>query len=348
MENSYKRHWIAPGVALCCLVLISSALSTTRAQDAATPPAKSLMAEGTGPYKVVIEGDPGLPTHTIYRPENVKAVKGKLPIISFANGGCANSSNGFRPFLTEIASHGFLVVAIGPAASVVNAPPPQPAPAGGGPARGTGGPGGPGGDGRGAGGGGGAGRGGRGPATKSSQLLDGIAWATAENARDGSMYKGKIATNKVAVMGQSCGGLQALDVSTDPRVTTAVILSGGIPDWSSPAGIAPGAPHVEKDVLTKQHGPIVYFFGGMGDIAYANCMDDFSRIMGVPAFAGSLTAALHAGTYAQPNGGEMGKVVVAWDEWQLQGMKDQKKMFVGDKCELCTNSDWKVQQKDLK
>ena len=37
------------------------------------------MAEGTGPYKVIIEGDPALPTHTIYRPEDLKAVKGKMP-----------------------------------------------------------------------------------------------------------------------------------------------------------------------------------------------------------------------------------------------------------------------------
>lgn len=323
-----------------------SMASAKASQDASAPSTgKPLMTEGTGPYKVTIEGDPGLPTHTIYRPEDIDKVKGKLPILSWANGGCANSSNAFRPFLSEIASHGFLVVAIGPADSVLNAPPPAP---GGG--RGPAAPGGPGGAG-GAGGPGarGPGAGGpRPPATKSSQLLDGIAWATAENTRDGSKYKGKIATDKVAVMGQSCGGLQTLDVSTDPRITTSIVLSGGIPDWSNARGIAPGAPHVEKDVLAKLHGPIAYFFGGPMDIAYANCMDDFSKVQGVPAFAGSLTAALHQGTYAESNGGEMGKVVVAWLEWQLQGKKDERKMFVGDSCELCKNPDWKVQQKDLK
>ncbi len=162
------------------------------------------------------------------------------------------------------------------------------------------------------------------------------------------MYKGKIATNKVAVMGHSCGALEVFDVSTDPRVSTVVILSGGLPDWSNPVGITPGAPRVEKTVLTKQHGAIAYFFGGPKDVAYSNCMDDFSKIQGVPAFGGSLTAALHQGTYAEPNGGEMGKVVVAWLEWQLKGQKDEKKMFVGDSCELCKNPDWKVQQKDLK
>jgi dienelactone hydrolase len=340
MEQFRMRHsaTLAKKVAMvlvAAVVCLVPSYSPTWAQ--AAPAGKTLMTEGTGPYKVTIEGDPGLPTHTIYRPADLKAVKGKLPIVSWANGGCSNSSNSFRYFLSEIASHGFLVVAIGPAASVVDAPPPQAAAAGaaaGG--RGPGGTGGP-----------GAGGPPRQP-TKSSQLLDGIAWATAENTRDGSSYKGRIATDKVAVMGQSCGGLQTLDVSTDPRVSTVVVLSGGIPDWSDPKGIAPGAPRVEKDILTKQHAPIAYFFGGTGDMAYNFCMDDFSRIRGVPAFAGSLTAALHAGTYGEPNGGAMGKAVVAWYEWQLQGNKDAKKMFVGEKCGMCTNSDWKVQQKDLK
>jgi len=323
----------ASATALAALAALAlSVMAASGSQDAPAPSTGTpIIADGTGPYKVIIEGDSGLPTHTIYRPEELSMVKGKMPIVSWANGGCANSSNAFRPFLSEIASHGFLIVAIGPADSVLNAPPPTP---GGG--RGPGGPGarGPGGPPR--------------IGTKSSQLLDGIAWAMTENGRDGSKYKGKIATDKVAVMGQSCGGLQTLDVSTDPRITTSVVLSGGIPDWSNPRGIAPGAPHVEKDVLTKLHGPIVYFFGGPMDIAYENCMDDFAKIQGVPAFGGSLTAALHQATYAEPNGGEMGKVVVAWLEWQLEGKKDEKKMFVGKSCELCKNPDWKVQQRDLK
>src|SRR5579871_5373358 len=118
-------------------LLIAFVASTTIAsQDALVPTAsvsRQIKTEGSGPYKVIIEGDPGLPDHTIYRPDNPKAVKGRMPIISWANGGCANSSNAYRPFLSEIASHGFLVLAIGPAASVVNAPAPTPGVGPGGP-----------------------------------------------------------------------------------------------------------------------------------------------------------------------------------------------------------------------
>src|SRR4051812_4695264 len=69
--------------------------------------------QGTGPDPAIMEGDPGLATHTIYRPKDLAALGvEKLPIVAFGNGGCVNVGNRFRYFLTEIASHGFLAIAI--------------------------------------------------------------------------------------------------------------------------------------------------------------------------------------------------------------------------------------------
>ena len=124
--------------------------------------------EGTGQYSAMLEQDPGLPTHTIYRPQDLSAVKEKLPIIAWGNGGCANNGLAHRNFLMEIASHGYLAIAIGP------------------PAR-QGGPGAA--PGRGA---RPAGQAPAGPATKSSQLIDAINWALAENSRSGSSYYEKL------------------------------------------------------------------------------------------------------------------------------------------------------------
>ena len=50
---------------------------------------------GTGPWKSVAVADASLPTHTIYRPENVKAYvdeNGKIPVLLYANGACANNN----------------------------------------------------------------------------------------------------------------------------------------------------------------------------------------------------------------------------------------------------------------
>ena len=129
--------------------------------------------EGTGPFPAILEKDPGLPTHTIYRPQDLSKLKGqKLPIIAWGEGGCANNGLAHRNFLMEIASYGYLTVAIGP--------PEAPAP---GAARGP--------------------QAAAGPATKSSQLIDGINWALGENKRKGSAYEGKLDPDKIAVMGMS-------------------------------------------------------------------------------------------------------------------------------------------------
>jgi hypothetical protein len=48
-----------------------------------------------------------------------------------------------------------------------------------------------------------------------------IDWAAKENARAGSPLNGKIAMDKVAVMGTSCGGFLTLTLGADPRVKTS-------------------------------------------------------------------------------------------------------------------------------
>jgi hypothetical protein len=173
-------------------------------------------------------------------------------------------------------------------------------------------------------------------------LLDAIDWATAENQRAGSKYAGKVDIAKIAVMGHSCGGLEALEVAPDPRVTTAVIWSSGVlNDFTK----GPAMPvHVSKDTLQQLHSPVAYFTGGTKDVAYPNATDDFARIHKIPAFLASLEVG-HGGTYAQPNGGPFGVVGVAWLEWQLKGDKRAAKMFTGPACGLCTDSRWTVQQK---
>lgn len=284
--------------------------------------------EGTGPYPAILEHDPSLATHTVYRPQDLSKVKGKLPIIAWGNGGCANNGLSHRNFLMEIASYGFLAIAIGP---------PQAAPA---PGQAKQGP--P-----------PAAKGGAkqaapaGPATKSSQLIDAINWAIAEDGRKGSMYQGKLDPSKIAVMGMSCGGIQSLAVATDPRVKLVGIWNSGL--LNAPNG--PGAPAMEdvhKDQLDKLHSPIFYVNGDKTDIAHDNAMDDFQRITKVPAIQLWREGVGHGGTYSQPNGGEFGKVAVAMLKWQFRGDKEAGKMFTGSNCGFCQDPKWHVATKGIK
>src|SRR5687767_2001951 len=58
----------------------------------------------------------------------------------------------------------------------------------------------------------------RGSRATADNLRAGIDWAFAENARDGSPLRGKIDTDQVAAMGQSCGGFLSVSLGADPRV----------------------------------------------------------------------------------------------------------------------------------
>ena len=171
--------------------------------------------------------------------------------------------------------------------------------------------------------------------TDADMLTEAIDWAIAENGRIGSRYRGKIDTGRIAVMGQSCGGLEAYEVSArDSRVTATGIFNSGL--------LSP----LDKPLLSRLRAPIAYFIGGPTDIAYRNAMDDWRRLpSGLPAFMGNLDVG-HFATYDQPNGGEFGRVGSAWIKWQLKGDAAAKSLFVGPDCRLC-NTDWDVMQKNL-
>lgn len=294
------------------------ALTNSGRLEAATPPAPAAKNEvasriiedgGTGPYKALMASDSTLATHTVFRPNDLTALSGKkLPIIAWGNGACANSPWEHVNFLSEIASHGFLVVAIGPM-----------------PAEGQrGGPGGP---------------------TQSVLLTNAINWAIAQNSDRNSQYHGKLDVAKIAVAGMSCGGLQTLEVAADPRVVTAMICNSGIlPNPSAGRG---GMPQLTKSHLEKLHTPVIYILGGESDMAYPNGMDDFRRISHVPAFAASLNVG-HGGTYSRPHGGEFATVATAWFKWQLKGDREAATMFTGEAPGLGKMAGWSFERKNLR
>ena len=282
---------------------------------------------GTGPYKAIIVEDDELPGYSIFRPKELgpaASVEGPLPIILFGNGGCSHSSVGFYNYLTELASYGYVIISNGvwtegmpqqrPQQMPQQAPqqrpqqmpqqmqrPPQGAPAGGAPAMGA-------------------------PANNPAQsadaleILDKLDWFEAQNANPSSEYYRMVNPSCAVAMGQSCGGLQAIIMSTsgDERVKTTIALNSGT--FGDQFFV------VEKAALDRLGGPIAYIIGGESDIAYPQATDDFKKIDKVPVAIANLNVG-HGGTYREENGGTFADMALLWIEWQIRGRGDGEKVF---------------------
>ena len=251
-----------------------------------------LESGGSGPYPAIVTEDAGLPGMTIYRPRDLTPFgeKQKLPVLLWGNGACANTTYEHKNFLNEIASHGYLVLGVGLLDQLHE-----------------------------------RGEASRRP-TNPEQLIAALDWILARNADAGSGFFGKVDGSKVAAMGMSCGGLQALQISADPRISTTVVCNSGVLPSPSPMR---GMPPVTKDDLAKLHSPVLYIIGGPSDIAYGNAMDDFARVNHVPIALAGLDVG-HRGTYHEPHGGEFTRVALAWLDWQLRGKQEASKMFLND------------------
>jgi hypothetical protein len=172
-----------------------------------------------------------------------------------------------------------------------------------------------------------------------------IDWADKENTRAGSPLEGKIALDKVAVMGQSCGGFLSIMLGADPRVKTIGVFNSGV---QKPAPGAPASPYSTADALPKLHGPVLLINGSDPDFMLATSLATFDMINNEPVFYGARHNAGHTATVFHPGGGEYANVASNWLMWTFKGDKKAGAMFVGKNCGLCTNSNWDVKQKEIK
>ena len=294
----------ARALTAACAVSLLAICPIAMAQQGSDP-------TGTGPEPAVVYSDTALPSHTIYRPADMR---GRYPVVLWGNGSCIDSNFGYREFLAEVASHGFIVLAIGPHRET---PPPRldrP----------------------------------EDPAlwppfeTRFVQMLQALDWIAAENDRPQSEFFNRIVPDRVATMGHSCGGLQSIRASVDPRVTTALVLNSGM---MADDDQYMHRHDVRRSILGDMHAPIAYFIGGESDIAWVNAEQDWQDLqrLGLTAINANMDVG-HGATYSQPGGGPFADAPLAWLRWQLQGNTEAREMFVGDDCGLCSHAAWTLRR----
>jgi dienelactone hydrolase len=316
-----RRLWRA-------LIMLSAAATaqTVSATGTAQPVGQIGQPGGTGAYPAIAESRSDAGGTTLYRPARLP--KSPLPLLLWGNGGCRNNGLSASHFLRELASHGYIVIANGApekespvlAALPLAIGPPAPQP---------GAP--------------------RVPVnrpadeTSVSQMLAAIDWAGAANRRKGDPLFRHVDVTRVAALGHSCGGLQALSAGLDPRVDAVIAFNSGVYNRQ---GEGLSGVRITKPDLAKLHTPIAYFIGGPDDIAFPNAQDDVAQIAHVPVFMGNLPVG-HGGTFGLANGGDWGRVATAWLNWQIKGDLKSARWFVGADCILCTSFGWTITRKQF-
>jgi dienelactone hydrolase len=276
---------------------------------------------GSGPYPATREEPASLPTHTVYLPADLSSTP-KLPIILWGNGGCRNTSVEFTRFLGELASHGYIVIAVGRSnipflvirGSIAAVADTRDA------------------------------NGNLQVIMDPSYFIKGLDWAVAENARKGSPLYGKLDTTKVAAMGQSCGGPQAFHAAADPRITTVVALNSSFPTQAM-AGMN-GAP---KDDFTEEKLtiPAAMFTGGPADTGYTGAVQSYKGLpSALPALLASLNTVGHTGAYPMPDLRWVAGVL-SWLDWQLKGDAKARDNLAGPACSLCSDPDWWIDTQNI-
>lgn len=160
---------------------------------------------GSGQYKAIAATEKSLPDFVVYRPENIKEAakeEGKLPILVWANGGCMNSSIHHERLLTEVASQGYIIVAIGSLQMTVEERIHK--------------------------------------HTPDDELLKALDWISEQAKTKGTDYHKNVDLSKIAAGGQSCGGAQVIRVAEDSRIKTYMIVNAGMGDMTM-AGASTGS-----------------------------------------------------------------------------------------------------------
>ncbi|MCR4994014.1 MAG: alpha/beta hydrolase [Bacteroidales bacterium] len=149
---------------------------------------------GSGPYKAIAVREKTLTDFVVYHPVNMQMTvareRGPLPVLIFANGGCMDTSIGYENMLTDVASYGYVVVAIGELQMIANHAAEK--------------------------------------HTPSSMVAKALDWVCLQAADKNSTYYGKVNIEKIAAAGHSCGGAQVLANAADKRLQTYLILNAGM------------------------------------------------------------------------------------------------------------------------
>ena len=171
---------------------------------------------GSGPFSAIAATETSLGNYVIYRPKELNQSI-KLPVVVFANGGCMDTSYPFEHMLSDIASHGYLVIALGKMQNSLDDRPLNKA--------------------------------------SNSMIPHAIDWITAQSSNPLSEFYQRAHLEKVAIAGQSCGGAQLLATAADKRINSYLMFNSGIGDMTMASADVDSLHNLHAPVIYLVGGP---------------------------------------------------------------------------------------------
>lgn len=307
------KRLFSVALTLCLVLPLSAQRVGNGGMSPSLRPTADKWADPSGPYAVTMEVYSDFPDYTIYRPADLGAFRKEksLPVVIMMGPGCNQDGDSFRPFWTEVASYGYLVIAVGAPLPGNYMPPIF--------------------------------------YLGTEDIRMAMDWIS-ERAKDPESPFYKIAdSDRLSLWGQSCGGIQCLRQAEDPRVdnlvfwNSASLLMGNV-DRRTPIVPSGGRDIYGKSDLKQMvlslNIPIAYFAGDTG-MERQPALVDFNDLTSVPVVYAvrAIPGDAHAGTFRENNGGAFATAAVAWLEWRFGDAKKGKSAFVGNNT-LASDPDW--------
>lgn len=152
-------------------------------------------------------------------------------------------------------------------------------------------------------------------AANTAAMNDGLDWILAQDTTPGSVFFGKLATDRAAAMGYSVGGTAAVDIGGHPAIRTVVSIHG----------------HISSAVLS---GPLLQTSGTQDNVGLPMQEQTFAN-SAVQTFLGTVTGAGH-GYIQSNNGGVQRAAIIAWLRFWVYHDQGGKHYFYGEDCVMCS------------
>lgn len=159
----------------------------------------------------------------------------------------------------------------------------------------------------------------------------GIDWVLQQNEDPASALYHRIDTAHIGATGHSQGAMATSQASSNERIVTSLPIEGAM---------------AQRDL----HGPAMFFCGGLDDIVGCDgAARALESVTTLPAMYANFLSVDH-GSWLSFRGNDRTEVeiaVTAWMRVHLMADAALRGWFYGEECELCTNSGWEIDRKNM-